>query len=260
MRTRLPPLRIRFAVTLALLLITLASLLSQSALAQRPAAPKDTTPKDSRPRGVGCEMCLGVVLAGFVVAVLVAPPALLFIKHDTSDHRRPGAPFADPHVSLYFVGGGSWEKPGLGWVRSEILEVHRKRMYGEVDFENSYFSDLGHFQFQSVRAGYLLHNTAMAGGVSLGYRRAVGDRVQDALQIGLPLAMDLGRQGGVQASWRFEPTYLISSQGVSWNYRLQWDLAFPRSHLVTGFNVETKPARQGDPYYATINLLVGTWF
>jgi hypothetical protein len=205
-------------------------------------------------------MCLGVVLAGFVVAVLVAPPILLFIKPDTSDHRRRGAPFADPHVSFYFVGGGSWEKPGLGWVRSEIIEVHGKQIYGELDFEHSYFSDLGHFQFQSVRAGYLIHKTAMATGVSLGYRRALGDRVQDALQIGLPLAMDLGRQGGVQASWRFEPTYLISSHGVTWNYRLQWDIVLPRSHLVTGFNIETKPVRQGDPYYATVNLLVGTWF
>jgi hypothetical protein len=149
------------------------------------------------------------------------------------------------------TGGGGGTSKVDEWTHSESIEILKNGIYGEVRIENLYVPD--RFQFQTLRGGYLAHpKPALVGGVTLGYRRAQGDRVQNALEIGLPLVI-----GAPRGSFRFEPTYLISSAEISWNYRGQIEFNIPRRHLVAGLNVEGKPLRRGDPYFGTVALLLG---
>ena len=84
--------------------------------AQTPPVSPDSVPKDSQPEAPMCEMCMLPVLAAFAAALIVAPPAVMLVRGDTA-RRPPGheVGFAGDHFSIYLVGGGSWEKPGLGW-------------------------------------------------------------------------------------------------------------------------------------------------
>jgi hypothetical protein len=197
-------------------------------------------------------MCLGVVLAGFGVAMLAAPPTLLFIK-DTMHRHAPRLAFADDHVTVSFVGGGSWAKPGLGWVHSESVEALKGRLYAELNIDHFDFSDLGSAQFQTIRAGYLLHPWSSAlGGATIGYRRARGDNVQDAVEVGLPLVM------GSQRGWaRLVPTYVISSTGVTWTYRFQGEFPISGTRLVAGCNLEGRTLHQGGVYFGTLAFVLG---
>jgi len=226
--------------------------------AQTPPVSPDSVPKDSQPeaRGPGCEMCMLPVLAVFGAALLVAPPTVMLVGKDTT--RRPGydVGFAGDHFSVYLVGGGSWEKPGLGWTHSESVAALKGRLYGELRFDSFEFSDLGSAHFQTVRAGYLVHPAQpVLGGVTIGYRRARGDSVQNAVEIGLPLVL------GTSRGWiRFNPTYLISSAGITWNYSLQMEFPILHTPLVLGFDFEARTLRQDGVYFGTVALVLGTRF
>lgn len=251
--------RISSSLALALVseLLVLAPTASTRVHAQTPAVPKDSVPKDSQPKqlqGPGCEMCILVVVAAFGVVMLTAPPSFMLIRQEPDSQRNLG--FADDHFSVYLLGGGNWEKPGLGWVHSEGVEALKGRFYGELRIDSFDFSDLGSAQFQTIRTGYLLHPLPhLLGGVTIGYRRARGDSVQNALEIGLPLV------AGAQRAWfRLNPTYLISSAGVTWNFRFQTDFPIYRTPLVLGFNVEARTLRQGGAYFGTMAVVLGTRF
>jgi hypothetical protein len=250
--------RVRHAVIFAPLVVQLvawAPPLSRPAVAQKPGTPRDSAPNDSAPRkptGIGCEMCLAAVLAAFWTVTLIAPSSMLLVKKALNP--PPGA-LPDSHLSAYFAGGGGGLNHGAnGWAHSENVEVLRHGLYGEVRIENFYAPD--HIQFQTVRAGYLAHPKPQAsGGVTLGYRTAHGDGGRNALEIGVPLAV-----GNERGAFRAEATYLISPEGVTWNYRLQMELYIPSKRLVTGFDFEAKPYRQNGPYFGEMALLLGVRF
>lgn len=241
---------------LLLQVLIIAPPLSRRSLAQKPPAPSDSVPRDSQPQkpiGFGCEMCLGAAVAAFGAVELIAPPVLLLLPKLTD--LAPGA-LSDHHVSVYITGGdGARFRNGIDrWAYTEDIEVFTHGIYAEVRSENFYTP--GHFQFHTLRTGYLAHpKPALLGGVTLGYRTAHGALGQDALEIGLPSAV-----GNERGAVRFEPTYVISKEGVSWNYRLQMELYVPSRHLVTGVAFEAKPLQQGGPYYGTMALLLGVRF
>ena len=197
------------------------------------------------------------VLAAFAAALIVAPPAVMLVRGDTA-RRPPGheVGFAGDHFSIYLVGGGSWEKPGLGWTHSERFAVLEGRLYGELRFDSFEFSDLGSAHFQTLRAGYLAHpRQPLLGGVTIGYRRARGDTAQSALEIGLPLAL------GTSRGWmRFTPTYVISSDGIRWNYSLLAEFPIVHTPLVVGFDCEARTLRQYGELFGTVALVLGTRF
>ena len=245
-------------VVLTLLLLQLFNLAPLSAvhgLAQDRPAPNDSVPRDSQPRyaGPGCEMCLGVALAAFSAVMLTAPPSVFFLKGTRRDTLH--LTFSDDHVSVFFIGGGSWERPGRGWVYSSNFEILKRGLYGGVSIEDFRFSDLGTVHFATVRTGYLVRaRPGLAGGVTLGYRSARGNGVQNAIEIGLPLVM------GSRKAWgRFEPTYAISSAGVSWNYRLRLEAPIGQTPFFAGFNIDVKTLRQGGAYYWNPALVLGLW-
>jgi hypothetical protein len=191
-------------------------------------------------------------MAGVMAVALTAPPSLFFVK-DTTHRHAPHLGFANDHISLALVGGGSWATPGLGWVHSEELEALKGHVYGDLKIDNFEFSDLGSGRYQTVRAGYLVHPWAsVLGGATLGYRRSGGDNLQNAVEVGLPLF------AGSQNAWvRLEPIYLFSSAGVTWNYRFQCEIPISRTPFFAGFNWEARTVRQGGVYFGTMALVFG---
>ena len=131
-----------------------------------------------------------------------------------------------------------------------------RRLYGELRFDSFEFSDLGSAHFQTLRAGYLVHpRQPLLGGVTIGYRRARGDTAQSALEIGLPLAL------GTSRGWmRFTPTYVISSDGIRWNYSLLAEFPIVHTPLVVGFDCEARTLRQYGELFGTVALVLGTRF
>lgn len=259
MRTGLLGGRRRSTATVAPLLlqiVTFISLppLSRSAIAQEPAAPTDSAPP------VRCIPAAALLVVG---GMLLSAPASLLLLNTTPDPADREEPipddmepaFWDNHVSAYLTGGLTErfrkEPNRYGWAHSVSVEVFAHGIYGELRVER--FAVPDHVQFQTVRAGYLFRpRRAVATGVTLGHRSAYGERVQDAFEIGLPLVV-----GAARGSARFEPTYLISSQGVSWNYRFQTELYIPRSPFMAGVGWEGKTVRQGGFYFSAFTLLVG---
>ncbi len=188
-------------------------------------------------------------------ALLAAPSSFLLTKEAfRQDTFRLG--FFDARLRVFFAGGGGWEKPGKGWAHSENIELLTGRVLSALRTEYFDFSDLGAVQFTTLRVGYVVHPRApLAGGVTLGYRWARGDRVQNALEIGFPLFY------GRKTVWaRLEPVYLLSKAGVTWNYRFHVEAPSPRTPVLAGFNLEAKTVRQGGAYFTNPAIVLGLRF
>jgi len=137
-----------------------------------------------------------------------------------------------------------------GSTYSASLEFLHNGGYAELRTEN--FVEHSRVQFWTMRGGYLLHpKPAVAGGATLGYRRVAQGSSESALEVGFPIVI-----GSLRNWMRLEPTYIISSRGVSWTYRFQgeWPIG---QFLVGGFDFDVKPIRQDAPYFSTFTLLFG---
>jgi hypothetical protein len=227
--------------------IAIAPLLNRPPAAQQRPTPSDSVPRDSVPR-TGADMS-PLVYAVFVAALTVAPPAVLLSSRFT-DPDSTGT--LGNHIAAYFAAGGMDQhgSENHGDTYSGTVEVLAGHFYGT--FRASDFRGPGHVQFLSARAGYLLRaKRVLAGGVSVGYRHVTGHNVEDAVEVGLPLV--LGNEiGGV----RWEPSYVISSKGIAWNYRLQMELYLAKP-LVLGAAFEVLPLRQGASHFNVVSLLLG---
>ncbi len=234
----------------------MTALLLVALLLPQDSVPKDSQPKDSQPKPViMCEMCLGVAIAAFGVTLLAAPSSFLLFKESFQQDTMPLG-FTDTHIIAYFATGGGPDKPGKGWDYSGNVELRAGRVFGALSVQHLRYSDLGTFRFTSVRTGYLWHpRNPMAGGVTLGYRWARGDAVQNAFEVGFPFVV------GSQRGWvRFEPTYLMSHAGVTWNYRVQMEAPIQRTPFLVGMNLEAKTVRQGGVYFGNIDVALGVRF
>jgi hypothetical protein len=179
-----------------------------------------------------------------------APPVILLIDDRSAVWNEPSA-YSTNHVSAYFTGGGILSSSRDGWAYAQTVEALWNGIFGEVRLET--FDLPPHFRYTTVRGGYLAHpKPAVAAGVVLGYRRARGDTVQNAVEIGLPIFV-----AGQRGILRLEPTYVISSKGVTWNYRAHANVPIARTPLTTGFVYEAKPLRQHGPYFHVIDVLIG---
>jgi hypothetical protein len=189
-------------------------------------------------------------MVGFGLVMAVAPPVLLLprslMKNADSTLILPNS-----SVTLYLTGGGIGEKWPSSWTNSEHLEVRWGHLYGAASIEHFHVRE--RLRYHTLRAGYLFRpKTGFAGGLTAGYRHVSGGGGRDAALIGLPLTV--GREEGAV---RFEPTYVISRDGVSWTYRVQAEFYGLPDPLIAGFMIDAKPLRQGGPYLATLALLFG---
>ncbi|MFI5236189.1 MAG: hypothetical protein ACHQXA_10795, partial [Gemmatimonadales bacterium] len=154
------------------------------------------------------------------------------------------------HLEGYLAAGVARTSSSNTFTLGEHIDLFVHHLYGSLAYEDFSRWDV---RLASGTAGYLLRPRGpLAGGVTLGYRRATGTGAEDALLIGLPLVF-----GSERAAMWFEATYAISHSGVSWGYRFQSDLyALPRPFFA-GLRVEAQPLRHGGDYVATVALLVG---
>ena len=217
---------------------------------QIPPATQDSTPRDTA-RMMSGHGGIALALAIVTAIVLVAPGPFVPLSNPDTTHLG----FARNHLAVSATGGlltgeteGGDDFNGLAY--SASVEVFRNGVYGEVRGES--YDQGSRTQFWTIRAGYLMRpKSAIAGGATIGYRFVTEGVSENALEVGFPLAV------GSPRKWiRLEPTYVISTRGVSWNYRFQTDFLVTRS-LSSGLNVDVKPSRQHGPYFAAITLLLG---
>lgn len=208
----------------------------------------DTTPPDSQPRVKEHDWRFPLFMAGFAATLAVAPATLVFL-HGADP---PGA-LPDSHAAAYGSGGGggTLTSNSVHWFYTEEVEGWSGHLYGDVREES--FRGPAYRRFLTVRGGYLLHpRPGIEGGLTLGYRGADNGPAPRAVSVGLP--MMFGRSD-VIVLW--EPTYLISSAGVSWNYRFQAEGYIPRTRLLAGIAFDFLPLQQGGAYVGTIAVLFG---
>ena len=214
-------------------------------------APADTTPPDSQPRKAH-DWRFPVFMAG-LAATLAAAPATLVLLHGADP---PGDGLPNSHAAAYVTGGGGGTLASNSphWFYTEEIEGWSGHLYGDVRDES--FRGPAYRRFLTLRGGYLLHpRPGIEGGLTVGYRSADNGPTPGAVSVGLP--MMLGTRDLIAS---FEPSYLISSAGVSWNYRFQAEGNIPRTRLLAGIAFDFLPLQQGGAYVGTIALLFGTRF
>jgi hypothetical protein len=236
----------------AVLPLLLTALVARLGLSQSPprSVTHDTTPPDSQPRHFA-EWEMLPFFAGFAAVLAVAPASFVFF------HRAdpPGA-LPNSHTAAYMSGGGAGTLRGnsFHWFYTEEVEGWNGHLYGDVRDES--FRGPAYRRFLSVRGGYLLHpRPGIEGGLTLGYRVADNGPAPRAVIVGLP--MMLGSEKGFV--W-WEPTYLVSSAGVSWNYRFQAEFYVVPTRLLAGPAFDFQPLQQGGAYVGTMTLLFGARF
>ena len=156
-------------------------------------------------------MAVGVMVVAF------APAPLAWVVKDSA----PMA-FWEDHRAAYVTAGGYFHK-GQTWAHSVHFETLRGGVYTELKVEDFYRPR--RLRYLTARGGYLFRPrpTAVAGGVTVGYRYLHRDRRLQGLEIGLPLLIGFptnGRAGTI----RVEPSYVFSpARVISYNYRFQLD-------------------------------------
>ena len=251
------------ALTILLHVALVAQPLRTPAVAQTqtPEVPPDSIPADTLPRDsvrvVSPHHPLMLpALVAFGAVMLFAPSSVLLVN-TAPDTTRPG--FMDNHISMYVTTGRSrFDEPEQkGSTSSQSIEFLQNGIYGELRVEHFDLPD--DMQLQAARLGYLIHpHNAIAGGVTLGYRRAPQGGFREGVEIGFPLLF------GTQASWaRFDATYVVASFASDWNWRFQGGFLISRPPLTAGFSMEFKgpprwPSDGGAPANGSIiSLLLG---
>jgi hypothetical protein len=174
-------------------------------------------------------------------AMLVAPSSILLSDALTNPAETELA-FWQDHVSASVSGGPAFDQyDHTAWAHSANVEVLRHGVYAAARVENINLPT--HYQYRTVRAGYLVHpKPALAGGVTLGFRSVPADRTQEGIEIAFPLFI-----GAPNGSMLLEPAYVISPSRVSWSYRYQGEVAIGSGPFFAGFDYEAKtlPLRWG---------------
>jgi hypothetical protein len=223
--------------------------------AQEPKPPADsaradTVPSDSvliYPQHGG----LFAALAAAAVVSAVAPSAATTFA-TPADTTMLASPVRD-HVSAYVTGGGSWIE-GQTWAYSASIEVLENGWYAEMRVETFHLPN--HFQYQSLSGGYLFRpKGGVAGGATIGYRRASRDRTQRGVMISFPLLVD-----GGDGTARLESMYVFSPSGVNWNYRFLGEFPIGDGPFSLGLSIEAKALpleRRTKLFASSFALLMG---
>jgi hypothetical protein len=239
------------ALAVALHIAVSVSSLYPAASAQIPQAPTDSVPRDSARKDAAASDSIpadsvyrpvhpwwaalvlpGAVVVGAVAMVAPAPLAKLI------DMGPEDMVFKKNHVAFRVSVGGRFSE-GETWANAVSVEVVRKRVHGELQAED--FWRPRHVRYFTARGGYLWHAKGRAaGGLTVGYVHAEGATSQTGPELGLPLFI-----GSDKGTMGFEPTYVMSSGGPLWSYRLRMEGYAAGGRYVIGANVVQKSVRIG---------------
>jgi hypothetical protein len=146
--------------------------------------------------------------------------------------------FKKAHVAFRVSVGGRFSE-GETWANAVSIELVRKRVHAELQAED--FWRPRHVRYFTARGGYLWHAKGRAaGGLTVGYVHAEGATSQTGPELGLPLFI-----GSDKGTMGFEPTYVMSSGGPLWSYRLRMEGYAAGGRYVIGANVVQKSVRIG---------------
>lgn len=230
-------------------------LLLSAAAAHVLAAQADSTARDSVHVVAPDPLILPKMLGAFVL-LATAPPLILFTPgmHPGSAVDTGEVQFAEQHADLYgTVDFGHDDNDQSLRAHSEDLELFHHGFYAEGAVNQWYFVTR-HVQTERFGIGYLVQPQHQAlGGIVLGYRGAQGASLLRGVQIGLPFLLSNER-----GTIRFEPSYLVSGDGVCWNYRWQADAPIGHTPLLLGMRAEAQTVgRRGQPSAFTFAAVVG---
>lgn len=213
-------------------------------VAQSPGVPPecvaaDTTSRLSQP-----------VVPPEYYAMLLAPGLLAWIVDEPCPREPSTLGFWRQHFSVTTALSSVYDGRRVGWALSSGAEVLVNGWYGELRVEE--YRHSGPIRLRSLRGGYWVHPTPrLAGGATLGYRRASGDLPEEwtspaGLEIGFPIVY--GFRSTPRAGWlRYDLVYVIAARQGSIAPRLAAEFPISRLPLVAGFHVEGKGMRENDP-------------
>lgn len=234
---------------LGALLLTQA--IATSSVAQ--GTPRDSVARDTMPRRLHDPLMLPLFAAA--AGMLAVAPPLLFAFTPADTIPSDAAPmFAEDHVYL-FAGpgvGGDAQDHNL-WALTGAVELYRRGFYGEARVERFGLHERA-LALRTVRGGYFVRARRNAlWGITVGARLAGDSGAVHGAELALPVVI-----GARSGNMRMEPLYVVSSQGVSWNYRFQAELALGESPVVLGFRFTAHTFDpHGSPSNETMTLLVG---
>jgi hypothetical protein len=229
------------------MLMLLAGLAAVSARAQ---AASDTA--RSVPRAHSWQLPVG--MAGGMAALMLAPPAILYLP---KGHQDPNLGFAErrPHLIAFSAGGFSDAESGPnGWSWTEEVEARQGRVFG--GYRHTTFAFARRTSVAAAQLGYTFRALDWAeGGVAVGYQGEEGeegDRLDDGVTVALP--MRIGAKGGTAV---IEPTYRFSGTGVRMAWRFEVVATTLPEPLLIGFRVEAQEMRRRHDFIGTYALLLG---
>jgi hypothetical protein len=189
--------------------------------------------------------------AAAVLAILFVPAPLAFwLGEPDSTHHA----FQPNQQSASMALGGRFQN-GQTWSHAIGLEASRGDVYGEVTVEE--FWRPRHIRYISLRGGRFWHpRKGVAGGLSVGYMHANAEARHRGPEFGLPLLV----ADSVGRSLRLEPTYVVGSSGVVFNYRLQLRTPLARSRYFAGVSLTGKGNPQPPKSSAYPGDFTGTGF
>lgn len=219
---------------------------------------RDTLPADTAVRRPIHPAWAYLIAPGMIVLPVVAAfaPAPLARWYGARGDTRMGV--LDDHQAAQLTLGGRFHA-GQTWANAAGVEGFRSGMHAELQAEDYWRPH--HVRYLSLRGGPLWHPRRIsAGGLTVGYVHADGDPTQSGPEIGLPFMTGLK-----QTTLRLEPTYVFSSSGLLWSYRMQFDQGLPGAPLFVGANMTWKSLQltrneRHDFAASAVSILVGARF
>lgn len=191
------------------------------------------------------------------LVLMVAPSALLLMGDEWScaeDAPWPGR--MGSYLAVYGAGGvaftGDWRGGTARWGGVELLV---RGVYAEARVDR--YSLSGGVRMWDARAGYFLRPAnGIAGGVTAGYREmrdAPDEWPQSSVLIGFPIVFTACDEA-LPCWLQWEPTFMISREGLAVSPRVRFDLRVPRTPFVARLEFESRGVRHRDPMALSVGF------
>jgi hypothetical protein len=187
--------------------------------------------------------------------MLMAPGILLAEPLLWCDAPRTPLRFAERTVAVRASAGLGYAGDRAFLVRSASMEAAHGRAYLELRGEQYDLPDDP--ELWTLRGGYLFRPApSLAGGILLGFRsgrHSPGGWARYGVELGFPIMATMCRPA--RSCWiRWEPVYLVTSEGADFSPRLESEFPLGRTPVIAGVSLELKGVRGDDPLIASVSL------
>jgi hypothetical protein len=245
---------VRTRSRLRIVLVCIVPLLAAATPAMAQEPPRDCAPVPDSSRVL--RSAPGRLLQTMTLFI-VAPSALLLLaENPCPDEDDPRPASWRNYVAVYGTGGfavtGDWRG---GVASAGGVELMVRGVYAEARVDRYGISD--GVRMWDARAGYLVRPfPEVAGGVTVGYRQvrdAPDAWTQGGVMVGFPFVL-AGCSERNPCWFHWEPTYLLTGDGLAVSPRARVDVSVPRTPLVARLEFESRGVRHGDPMALSIGF------